>query len=56
MIKFKCGWCNDNSTRSRKGLREHIREKHLRNEFFGIKWKTGEKGMRRNEIIREEFI
>lgn len=49
IIIFKCGFCKDGIGRTRKGLRDHLGENHLRNEFFN----TGTKKEKRHQIIRE---
>lgn len=37
ILKFYCKFCNDGIARTRKGIRKHLKENHLRNNFFGEK-------------------
>ena len=40
MKSFSCGLCNDGIKRTRKGLRNHLRE-HVRNKFTNEGYKKG---------------
>ena len=44
---FSCGFCHDDIGRTRQGLREHLKQKHLKNEIFN----TGQKKIKREEIL-----
>jgi len=36
IVKFKCGFCKDDLARTRRGMRAHLGDKHLRNQYFRI--------------------
>jgi len=58
--KFRCGYCQDKqiyTSFTRKGLREHLSENHIRNkDLFNSKGIENKKIlMKRDKVIREDF-
>ena len=56
ILKFYCKFCNDGIARTRKGIRKHLGDEHLRNEYFGGQDKKKREGTKSRRVRIEEFI
>ena len=55
ILKFYCKYCNDGIARTRKGIRKHLGDNHLRNEYFGSPDDKKKKKTKLSRVRIEEF-
>ena len=55
ILKFYCKLCNDEIARTRAGIRKHLGENHLRNEYFGSEDMKNKKQTKLSRVRIEEW-